>query len=137
MLAARSFSETSLPSPSAWPHHKGRSDARGQPLAALRSSSLRERFYCWRGVSGERYICSIFSLEDENVIGGFSNAVVIGVCGEGKCRRPLCLLSARDFLLSHGNEMRLEAKRLGVAEWHVHFGATEAELSDLAASLLN
>ena len=40
---------------------------RGQALAALRSSELRDRFYSWRGGSGRRYVCSVFPAADQAV----------------------------------------------------------------------
>jgi hypothetical protein len=122
------------------PRHKENSTTRtprGRPLEALRASHLLERFYCWRGASGERYICSVFAIEEEGVIAGFSQAVAIGVAREAMNCRPLCVLSVRDFRSAEGREIRGEAQKLGVTEWHVHFGAAEAELKDLACSLLN
>jgi|APFre7841882630_1041343.scaffolds.fasta_scaffold40913_1 hypothetical protein len=122
---------------SAWPGARNPGDRRGRPLEALRASCLLERFYCWRGVSGERYICSVFGMEEEGVVAGFSQFVAIGVAHEAMNRRPMCVLSARDFASAEGRQIRVEVQKLGVTEWHVHFGAGESEASDLAASLLN
>jgi hypothetical protein len=137
MLAVQRFIEKCAFAPgSALEPDKGAA-SRGQPLGALQASHLLDRFYAWRGASGERYICSIFSLEEEGVIAGFSQAVAIGVAREAGSRRPVCLLSAREFASEDGRAIRVEARDLGVAEWHVHFGADDAGLRDLADSLLN
>jgi hypothetical protein len=113
------------------------SASRGRTLGALRLSYLLDRFYSWRGASGEHYICSVFSLEEEGVIAGFTQAVAIGVARQGPNRRPVCVLSSCSFASRDGRAIRAEAQMLGVTEWHVHFGAGDAGLRDLADSLLN
>ncbi len=109
---------------------------RGQALGALSSSHLLDRFYAWRGASGERYVCSIFSPEEEGIVADFSQAVVIGVARDVGGRRPICILSSRDFNSADGRSIRVEARTLGLVEWHVHFGAGDV-LRDLANSLMN
>jgi hypothetical protein len=108
---------------------------RGQSLAALRASELRDRFYSWRGASGATYVCSVFSLEEEALLGGFARGLLIGVAREGASRRPLCVLASRDFAGEAGCDLREAAQAQGLAEWHVHFCATDAEADDLAAGL--
>jgi hypothetical protein len=110
---------------------------RGQALNALRASYLLDRFYSWRGISGERYVCSIFSLEEETIVAGFSQAVIIGVACDPRGRQPVCLLSCGEFASEVGRIIRSEARALGVTEWHVHFGSGDAVFRDLADSLLN
>jgi hypothetical protein len=110
---------------------------RGQALAALRASYLLDRFYSWRGSSGERYVCSIFSLEEEPIVADFAQTVVIGVSRDGVQRRPICLISSREFSTNEGRAIRNEARAFGVNEWHVHFGSGDAGLRDLSESLLN
>jgi hypothetical protein len=110
---------------------------RGQALGALRASELLNRFYSWRGASGERYVCSIFSLEEETIVADFSLAIAIGVARDGAWRRPVCLLSSREFETAPGRAIRDAARAHGVNEWHVHFGSGDAGLRDLAESLLN
>jgi hypothetical protein len=103
----------------------------------LRSSDLLDRFYSWRGASGNRYVCSIFSLEDEAIIADFVQAVAIGVARDAVGRRPVCILSTNDFDTKNGRAIRLDGCAHGVNEWHVHFGSGDAGLSDLANALLN
>jgi hypothetical protein len=114
-----------------------KSPPQGQALDALRSSDLLDRFYSWRGASRERYICSIFTLEDETIIADFVQAVVIGVARDAVGRRPVCVLSTNDFDRKNGRAIRVEGRALGVNEWHVHFGCEDAGLSDLANALLS
>lgn len=111
--------------------------ARGQELASLNSCDLRDRFYSWRGASGQRYVCSIFRLNEESVVADFSQAVVIGVAREGAARRPICVLCSSDFETDTGRIIRADARALGANEWHVHFGARDDMLRGLAAALLN
>ncbi|PWB83238.1 MAG: hypothetical protein C3F11_07765 [Methylocystaceae bacterium] len=111
--------------------------ARGQELASLASCDLRDRFYSWRGASGQRYVCSIFRLDEESVVAEFSQAVVIGVVREGATRRPVCVLRSRDFETDDGRAVRDDARKLGVNEWHVRFGARDDIMLGLAAALLN
>ena len=108
-----------------------------QTLDALRSSDLLGRFYSWRGSSRTRYVCSIFSLEDEAIIADFVQAVVIGVARDAIGRRPVCVLSTNDFDTNNGRAVRKDGCALGVNEWHIHFGSGDAGFSDLANALLN
>jgi hypothetical protein len=106
---------------------------RGQALASLDSSELGGRFYSWRGVSGQRYVCSIFRGDERDVVQTFSSAVVIGVANDRGTRRPVCVMSARELRSPEA----LDLCRIGVNEWHVHFHIDEARLRDIAASLLH
>ena len=115
----------------------GAASPRGQALAALRASCLLDRFYSWKGISEERYVCSIFSLEEEAIVAGFAQVVVIGVVRDARGRRPVCVLSSRHFKSEQGRMIRFEARALGVNEWHVRFGSSDDALRDLADSLLN
>lgn len=110
---------------------------RGQSLASLPASDLGERFYAWRGASGARFVCSVFQGGEEAVVAGFSNALIVGVAREGAARRPVCVLSSREFEGVAGRAPWEASRALGVNEWHVHFGWDEGKLRDLAASLLN
>jgi hypothetical protein len=111
--------------------------ASGQALASLVTSDLRERFYSWRGTSGRRYICSVFSAADSAVVWEFTAAAVIGVAKVGAARRPVCVMSSREFPLCGDIASREGAESHGVSEWHVHFGVDEEGLRDLAGSLLS
>jgi hypothetical protein len=110
---------------------------RGQSLASLPASDLGERFYAWRGASGARFVCSVFQAGETGIVADFSSALIVGVAREGALRRPVCVLSSREFEGVAGRAPWEAERALGVAEWHVHFCADEDKLCDLAASLLN
>ncbi len=101
----------------------------GERLASLRDSALRDEFFSWRGASGSRYVCSVFSRAQDAVAAGFAGAVVIGVVRRGAKRSAVCLLSSEELSAAAGHA--------NVDEWHVLFEAGEAELRDLALSLLH
>lgn len=115
----------------------GRVPVRGESLASLLLSNLKDHFCCWRGASGVRYIFSIFPGEDEALVAGFSGAAVMGVAREGSVLRPVCLLDSADFDAPRGRAVRNDARAAGCSEWHVHFDSTEDELRDLAAHLVD
>ncbi|PPD44428.1 MAG: hypothetical protein CTY15_06840 [Methylocystis sp.] len=109
---------------------------RGQELDSLtQSDALRSRFFSWRGVSGRRYVCSVFQNGEEAFVSDVESGVVIGVTREGASIRPVFVLQARKGVESRA--LRELARELNVAEWHVHFSAEEATMRDLAGSLLN
>ena len=110
---------------------------RGQRLSSLLESSLGDRFFSWRGASGEKYVCSIFPVADEETVAIFSGAVVVGVARDASGARPICVLSSRQFDTGQGRVIRDEARAMGCVEWHVRFDASENQVRDLAASLLN
>jgi hypothetical protein len=110
---------------------------RGQRLGSLLESSLGDRFFSWRGASGENYVCSIFPVADEATVALFSSAVIVGVARNVSGARPICVLSSRQFDTRQGRVIRDEARAMGCAEWHVRFDASEDQVRDLAASLLN
>jgi hypothetical protein len=122
-----------------WFNNSVRADAsaRGQALDSLVSSDLGERFYSWSGASSARYVCSIFAVGEEAVVAGFSQGVVIGVHRDGSLVQPVCLIRAQDFTGGADDAFFIEARESGVTEWHVHFAGGEAELRDLASSLLD
>jgi len=109
----------------------------GQALASLSTSDLRERFYSWRGLSGRRYICSVFSVAETAVVSEFTAAAVIGVAKAGAAQRPVCVMSSREFHVWGDIGSREGAESHGVSEWHVHFGVDDEGLRDLAGSLLS
>lgn len=109
---------------------------RGQELDSLAEADLlRARFFSWRGVSGRRYVCSVFQRGEEGFVSDVESGVIIGVAREGAAIRPLCVLGAPD----KGGRPPLGdlARELGVAEWHVHFCAGDEAARDLSGSLLN
>jgi len=100
----------------------------GGALESLRGSSLRDDFYCWRGASGRRYVCSVFPREDTEIVAQFRGVALIGVSRRGRDRKVLCVLSSRLFALRDHAD---------VDEWHVHFGDDVRKLRDLASALLH
>ncbi len=105
----------------------------GLPLQALRACSLQDRFYSWSGLSGKRYVCTVFKIGDESALRDFASAAVIGVSNSGGHRRPICVLQPSDFGTSEGRHAVEAALTLGANEWHLHF--TE-DLKKLAADLI-
>jgi hypothetical protein len=103
---------------------------RGQALAALGDSELRDRFYSWRGASGRRYVCSVFPADNLEDIAESWSAAVIGVVNHAGARHPVYVVSCDQFRALNPSD----ACAQGVNEWHVHFGADEAELRDLCGS---
>ena len=106
------------------------------PLAALPDSLLARRFHGWRGHSGRRYVCTIFSGPEEAL--EFGDAVVIAVARDASgLRRALAatetgaLPDCVDFSL-----FVAAAGARGASEWHVHllaqnFAARRRVLDDL------
>jgi hypothetical protein len=114
---------------------------RGQELESLvESDALRRRFFAWLGVSGRRYVCSVFQHGEEGFIADVESGVVIGVARDGVTARPVCVFAARAQQAGEAQQrrsLRQLAHELGVAEWHVHFCADAETVRDLAGSLLN
>jgi hypothetical protein len=107
---------------------------RGQELESLaETEALRGRFFAWRGVSGRRYVCSVFQRGEEGFVADIENGVIVGVAREGAARRPLCVIGAGEGV----GALRRLARELSVAEWHVRFGDDAEMARDLSGSLLN
>ncbi|MGJ0506430.1 MAG: hypothetical protein ACR652_04695 [Methylocystis sp.] len=107
---------------------------RGQELDSLAEANvLRGRFFSWRGVSGQRYVCSVFQRGEEGFVSDVESGVIIGVTRDGVGLRPVCVLAAREGRQS----LRHLARELGVAEWHVHFCEGNKAARDLSTSLLS
>jgi hypothetical protein len=109
--------------------------AHGARLSALDGSDLSERFYCWRGADGVRYVCTIFSRAQEAIVGDFSDVIVIGVARTGEEVRPVCLMPSKDFDTPAGRAARERAHDLGCSEWHVYFNNDPARVRELAVAL--
>jgi hypothetical protein len=107
---------------------------RGEELESLAAAdALRGRFFSWRGVSGERYVCSVFQRGEEGFVADVREGVIVGVVREGVARRPVCVLGAGEGV----GALRRLGHELDVAEWHVRFGADAETARDLSGSLLN
>lgn len=99
------------------------------------SDALRSRFFSWRGLSGRRYVCSVFQSGEDGFVADVENGVIIGVARDGAAARPVCIFSARQG--GPRRSLRELAHELRIVEWHVHFCADAETVRDLAGSLLN
>lgn len=108
---------------------------RGQALQSLvATDGLRDRFFSWRGLSGRRYVCSVFRAGEEGFVADVVSGLIIGVAREAGAARPVCVFAARG---GERRELRALAQELGVVEWHVHFCADAQTVRDLSGSLLS
>ncbi|HTO78502.1 MAG TPA: hypothetical protein VMJ31_01865 [Methylocystis sp.] len=107
------------------------SAGRGESLASLAQSRLNGAFYSWHGLSGRRYVLSVFDGGDWALVSEFEGVAIVGVANDETTRRPICVLSSRE-LRALGPAL-VEA----ATEWHVLFCADDAALKDLAGSLMN
>jgi hypothetical protein len=110
--------------------------SRGQELESLVDSiDLRSRFFSWPGLSGRRYVCSVFQSGEEAFVAGVESGVVIGVAKDGATVRPVCVFQAEEGRA--WRSLREFSQELGVVEWHVHFCADAETARDIAGSLLS
>ena len=108
-----------------------RSAGRGASLASLAQSRLNGAFYSWHGLSGRRYVLSVFEGSDWALVAEFGGVAIVGVANDETTRRPICVLSSRE-LRALGPAL-IEA----ATEWHVLFCADDSAIKDLAGSLMN
>ncbi len=108
-----------------------RSAGRGESLASLAQSRLNGAFYSWHGLSGRRYVLSVFDGGDWALVAEFEGVAIVGVANDETTRRPICVLSSRE-LRALGPAL-IEA----ATEWHVLFCADDSAIKDLAGSLMN
>ena len=109
-------------------------------LTSPQDADMAERFWYWQGISGRKYIHSVY---DVGCCPPLPGAVYIGVKRAGSLRIALAVgrfLPYWDKALPEKDTVRLE--RLGVDEVHVHLLAKNAEvaeaiLQDLAKALGN
>jgi hypothetical protein len=100
----------------------------GLGLASLADSHLERRFYSWLGISGTRYVCTVFQGGEEEAVSSFTDAAIIGVVHRDGVRRPVCVLIPSDFE-EIGYARVTAAVALGINEWHVHFLSDQQELA--------
>lgn len=106
----------------------------GEALQSLNNAEeLRDRFFAWRGASGRRYVCSVFQTGEEGFVADVTEGVIVGVLRDAADARAVCLFRAG----AGAGVLRQAAREFGVGEWHVLFGASDAAMQDLGASLLN
>lgn len=98
---------------------------RNAPLGSLAGGSLASRFHAWWGVSGQRYICTVFAADPAEPDFGlpeFAEMIVLAVAYDSAGERRLLALrhmdadtdlaARRRFIESHWEA--------GATEWHVH-----------------
>ena len=97
------------------------------PLAALPDGDLSRRFHGWRGLTGRRYVCTIFSEAAPAL--ELADAVVIAVTrGHDGQLHALSIIETGswpheiDFLM-----FQTAANALGASEWHVHLLANHVD----------
>ncbi len=107
-----------------------------EPALVCREEQLTQPFHYWRGVSGKRYLHTVFALIGCPVMAK-ANYILVR-CDEDGTRRPLdigqTVSDAESLNLAH---LRRRAALLGANEVHVHFlsvtarqrSAVEADLS--------
>jgi hypothetical protein len=111
-----------------WSDSRPDRGVRGAALNSLSESELFDRFYSWRGISGARYVCTVFPVGEKAIVADFAEGVVIGVAREGESRRPVCIISSQEFSACDEKKLRQVIARRGVDEWHVHFTADDREI---------
>ena len=115
--------------------------ALNEPLAGLVGSDLSRRFRHWHGVSGRRYLFSIFPLPRPALIEEaprFHDAVVLGVARDCAGERRILVADETGTLpdLFYGSAQFRAAVAAGANEIHVHLltddaGGRAALLRDL------
>lgn len=108
-----------------------RRPALNEPLVGLVGSDLSRRFLHWRGVSGRRYLFSIFPLHRPASIDEaprFDDAVVLGVVRDGAGERRILVADETGALpdLFYGSALFREAVAAGANEIHVHLLTDDA-----------
>jgi hypothetical protein len=95
------------------------------PLGSLAGGSLASRFHAWWGISGRRYICTVFQADPGAPDCGlpeFAEMIVLAVGYDSKRERKLLALSHMDDETGPSVRRRfVETNReAGATEWHVH-----------------
>lgn len=106
--------------------------AAGAELAALAHTDLERNFYCWRE-NGARYVCSVFPIENANVVSEFSDVAILGVERRGELVRPVCRL---EECHADGPQWRAlcdRAATAGATELHVYFSDDPEKIRAFAA----
>lgn len=95
------------------------------PLGSLAGESLASRFHAWWGVSGRRYICTVFQTDlgaPDCGLPEFAEMIVLAVGHDSTGARKLLALCHMDDE-THPSARRRFAEaqwQAGAIEWHVH-----------------
>ncbi len=95
------------------------------PLGSLAGGSLASRFHAWWGISGQRYICTVFQAdlaEPDCGLPEFAEMIVLAVGYDNAGERKLLALCHMDDETDPSARRRfVEANwEAGATEWHVH-----------------
>lgn len=103
-------------------------------LASLADTGLAHLFQNWRGLSGRRYICSVYEVKDAPVFDP-AQAVVFAVrSAQGGAEILFASAGIADEV--EFSRRRAQAERVGATHWHVHLLAStpaerEAAIADV------
>lgn len=102
------------------------------PLDSLAGLNLASRFHAWRGASGRRYICSVFSVDRSDQHAGlpdFDAAIALAVAFDEAGRRRRVSLLCHDATADAAARRQFIAAALakGAIEWHIHLLAEDAQ----------
>ena len=115
--------------------HRHLGDRGGELTSLARTQNLRDRFFFWRGLSGRRYVCSIFKAGEEAFVSDITLGLAIGVIRSGLDVQARSIIQLGQY--DHCAQLRAIRHELGVNEWHVHFSNTAGVFEDLTGSLLS
>jgi hypothetical protein len=103
------------------------------PLGCLSDGALASRFHAWRGLSGQRYVFTVYPVDHKDMSAGLpdlGNAVVIAVAFDGRRERIRVAIFEAGWdggRLARRGEAVDAALAAGAREWHVHLLAASAE----------
>lgn len=107
---------------------------RDAPLDCLAgATALASRFHSWRGLSGKRYICSVFRVHHAEHLGGlpeFESAIALAVSRDPRgWRQQIGVFDAswRDGRFAGDANDVADALRRGAREWHIHLLAEDSD----------
>jgi hypothetical protein len=116
-------------------HYRNQRDKGGELSSLARTQSLRDRFFSWRGLSGQSYVCSIFKSGEDAFVADITHGVAIGVVRSHVDVRALYVTQLGQY--DNCAQLREIGRELGVNEWHVHFSNSDGVFEDLTGSLLS
>lgn len=98
---------------------------RNTPLQSLVGGSLASRFHAWRGVSGRRYVCSVFAIDPIDPEAGlpdYTDVVALAVARDESGARRCLSVFMRGATADLVAQKHFVAAALaaGAVEWHIH-----------------
>jgi hypothetical protein len=100
----------------------------GAPLACLAGGALARHFHAWHGVSGRRYVFSVFSADGPD-LPDFEGALLIAASVDATGRRRIIDIGETGRLpqLALSGAFVARAREAGARELHFHLSAKTAE----------